>query len=200
VDGLSLIGTSGISQPLSAEDHLEEFRQILQTKVQSQPHLVFCIGSHGIHTAKQLGIPEAAIAPTGNWIGPLLVEASLRGAKSVRLLGYQGKLIKLAGGIFNTSSHLADAKLEIISAALVRIGGPLNLVEAILTAKTADEAYQLLVREGWSDRVFSALAHTIQDKAQRYVHKYANRSLVIGTILCDRAGNIIAQATLPLKP
>jgi len=196
VDGLSLIGTSGISQPLSAEDHLEEFRQILQTKVQSQPHLVFCIGSHGIHTAKQLGIPEAAIAPTGNWIGPLLVEASLRGAKSVRLLGYQGKLIKLAGGIFNTSSHLADAKLEIISAALVRIGGPLNLVEAILMAKTADEAYQLLVKEGWSDQVFSALAHTIQEKAQRYVHKYANRSLVIGTILCDRAGNIIAQATI----
>jgi cobalt-precorrin-5B (C1)-methyltransferase len=115
-------------------------------------------------------------------------------------LGYQGKLIKLAGGIFNTSSHLADAKLEIISAALVRIGGPLNLVEAILMAKTADEAYQLLVKEGWSDQVFSALAHTIQEKAQRYVHKYANRSLPIGTILCDRAGNIIAQATLPLKP
>ena len=49
----------------------------------------------------------------------MLVEAGLHQANSVLLLGYHGKLIKLAGGIFNTSSHIADAKLEIISAAVV---------------------------------------------------------------------------------
>jgi cobalt-precorrin-5B (C1)-methyltransferase len=194
--GLSLLGTSGISQPLSTEEHLAELRQKLQIVVQKHQDLVFCIGSHGMNIAQQLGIPESAIAQTGNWIGPLLVEAGLRGANSVLLLGYQGKLIKLAGGIFNTSSHLADAKLEIISAAVVQAGGNLATVEAVLGAKTADAANKILAEQGLESPVFSALAETICEKAQRYVHKYGNVPLKIGTVLFDRQGKIIAQSAI----
>lgn len=193
LEGLALLGTSGISQPLSAEEHLEEFRQVLQTSVQTQPNLVFCIGSNGMQVAQRLGIPEAAIIQTGNWIGALMVEAGLRGAESVLLLGYQGKLIKLAGGIFNTSSHLADAKLEIISAAVVKAGGNLQAVQAVLNAKTADAAYTALVELGLATLVFSRLTQAISQKAQAYVQKYANTSLTVGTVLCDRQGQIINQ-------
>lgn len=193
LEGLSLLGTSGISQPLSTEEHLDDLRQILQTKAQAQSHLVFCIGSHGMHIAQQVGIPEAAIVQTGNWVGALLVEAGLRGAESVLLLGYQGKLVKLAGGIFNTSSHLADAKLEIISAAVVRAGGSLPAVESVLAAKTADAAYKTLVELKLADGVFQALATTISQKAQAYVQKYGNVVLNVGTVLFDRQGHIIGQ-------
>ncbi|MBV9386433.1 MAG: cobalt-precorrin-5B (C(1))-methyltransferase [Chroococcidiopsidaceae cyanobacterium CP_BM_ER_R8_30] len=196
LDGLSLLGTSGISQPLSAEDHLEELRQILQTKVQLHSHLVFCIGSHGMQIAQQLGLPKDATVQTGNWIGALLVEAGLRGAESVLLLGYQGKLVKLAGGIFNTSSHLADAKLEIISAAVARTGGSLSAVESVLAAETADAAYKSLVELKLADVVFQALATTISQKAQAYVKKYGDVVLNIGTVLFDRQGQIIAQDAL----
>ncbi len=193
LEGLSLLGTSGISQPLSAEDHLENLRQILQKNVKSHPHLVFCIGSHGIHIAQQLGFPETAIVQTGNWIGALLLEAGLRGAESVLLLGYQGKLVKLAGGIFNTSSHLADAKLEIISAAIARTGGSLAAIEAVLACKTADAAYKKLVEFELADRVFHALATTISQKAQAYVKQYGDVQITIGTRLFDRQGQMIAQ-------
>lgn len=193
LEGLALLGTSGISQPLSAADYLEEYRQILQEKVKDCPKLVFCIGSNGMQVAQKLGIKEEAIAPTGNWIGALLVEAGLRGAESVLLLGYQGKLIKLAGGIFNTSSHLADAKLEIISAAVVRICGNIEVAQAVLNAKTADAAYKTLVELGLAKSVFEALAQTISQKAQAYVQKYANVGLKVGTVLCDRQGNVIVR-------
>ncbi|MGI0484653.1 cobalt-precorrin-5B (C(1))-methyltransferase CbiD [Pantanalinema rosaneae CENA516] len=193
LEGLSLLGTSGISQPLSAEDHLEELRQMLQTKIHSHTHLVFCIGSHGIHIAQQMGVPEAAIVQTGNWVGALLIEAGLRGAASVLLLGYQGKLVKLAGGIFNTSSHLADAKLEIISAAVARVGGSLSAIEAVLAAGTADAAYQRLVELDLANSVFPALATTISQKAQAYVKKYGDVVLTIGTVLFNRQGQVIAQ-------
>jgi cobalt-precorrin-5B (C1)-methyltransferase len=196
LEGLSLLGTSGISQPLSTEEHLEELRRKLQIAVQNTQDLVFCIGSHGINVAKSLGIPESAIAQTGNWIGPLLVEAGLRGANSVLLIGYQGKLIKLAGGIFNTSSHLADAKLEIISAAVVKAGGNLETVQAVLETKTADEAYKLLVEKELAASVFHVLAETISQNAQKYVQKYGNVSLKIGTVLFDRQGKIIAQTAI----
>jgi cobalt-precorrin-5B (C1)-methyltransferase len=193
LEGLSLLGTSGISQPLSVADHLESLRIILQVKVQAHPHLVFCLGSNGMQVAKRLGIPDAAVVQTGNWIGALLVEAGLRGAQSVLLLGYQGKLIKLAGGIFNTSSHLADAKLEIISAAVVQTGGDLAAVQAVLNAPTADAAYQTLVALGFAEVVFGALAQRISQRGADYVQKYGDVKMRVGTILCDRQGHIISQ-------
>jgi cobalt-precorrin-5B (C1)-methyltransferase len=193
LEGLSLLGTSGISQPLSAADHLESLRAALQVKVQVQAHLVFCLGSNGMQVAKRLGIPDEAVVQTGNWIGALLVEAGLRGAQSVLLLGYQGKLIKLAGGIFNTSSHLADAKLEIISAAVVQTGGNLAAVQAVLKAPTADAAYQTLVGLGLAEAVFGALAQRISQRGTDYVRKYGDVKMRVGTVLCDRQGQIISQ-------
>lgn len=199
LEGLALLGTSGISQPLSVADRLDEFRTILQDKVKNNPNLVFCIGSNGQQVAQSLSIPEQVIVPTGNWIGALLVEAGLHSAESVLLIGYQGKLIKLAGSIFNTSSHLADAKLEIISAAVVRVGGDLQAVQAVLNSKTADAAYKKLVELGLSESVFDILARKISQKAQYYIQKYANVSVKTGTILFDRQGQIISQDPMALE-
>jgi cobalt-precorrin-5B (C1)-methyltransferase len=191
--GLSLLGTSGISQPLSAADHLETFRVTLQEKVTEHSNLVFCLGSNGMQVAERLRIPATAVVQTGNWIGALLVEAGLRGAESVLLLGYQGKLIKLAGGIFNTSSHLADAKLEIISAAVIQTGGDLATAQAVLQSKTADAAYRLLVERQLANTTFGRLAEQISQRALDYVQKYTNLPLKIGTVLFDRQGQIICQ-------
>jgi cobalt-precorrin-5B (C1)-methyltransferase len=193
LEGLSLLGTSGISQPLSAAEHLNELRTDLQTKVKNHPHLVFCLGSNGYSVAQRLGISEDVIVQTGNWLGALLVEAGLYQAKSVLLLGYQGKLIKLAGGIFNTSSHLADAKLEIIAAAVVEVGGDINVVRAVLQSKTADTAYNILIEMGLASRVFDYLVAKISKQANNYVKKYADINLEIGVILFNRQGEIISQ-------
>lgn len=199
LEGLALLGTSGISQPLSAADHLEEFRTILQDKVKKYPNLVFCLGSNGKQVAQGLSIPEQVVVSTGNWIGALLVEAGLYQAQSVLLIGYQGKLIKLAAGIFNTSSHIADAKLEIISAAVIQVGGNLQTAQAVLRAKTADAAYKHLLEIGLAESVFAALAQKISHKAQDYVGKYAGISIKVGTVLFDRKGKVISKDTTALS-
>jgi cobalt-precorrin-5B (C1)-methyltransferase len=191
-EGLSLLGTSGISQPLSAEAHLDDLRQILQQKAAQSSSLVFCIGSSGMQVAAKLGIADRVVVQTGNWIGAMLVEAGLCGVRSALLLGYQGKLIKLAGGIFNTSSHLADAKLEIITATAIRLGYPIELAQLILQSSTADAAYKALVDKKHADVIFTDLAQQVSNKASRYVQKYANVSLSVTTALTDRQGQIIA--------
>ncbi|HEY9906219.1 MAG TPA: cobalt-precorrin-5B (C(1))-methyltransferase CbiD [Thermosynechococcaceae cyanobacterium] len=199
LEGLSLLGTSGISQPLSAADHLEEFRSELQTKVQHSRDLVFCIGSNGRQVAQRLGIAEDTIVSTGNWLGALLVEAGLYEARSVLLLGYQGKLIKLAGGIFNTSSHLADGRLEIIGAAVAQSGGDLAAIQAVLRSTTADAAYKTLVELDLAEAVFRFLANQICHRATAYVQKYANATLQVEAILFDRQGQIICRTTGAIK-
>lgn len=193
LEGLSLLGTSGISRPFSVMEHLEELRTQLQTTSQIHHDLVFCLGSNGIQVSQRLGINPDVVVQTGNWLGALLVEAALYNVNSVLLLGYQGKLIKLAGGIFNTSSHLADAKLEIIAAAVAQVGGNLEQIQQVLNAVTADAAYRYLQEIGLASDVFVYLAAKISTKAQNYAKKYANQWLRVGTILFNRQGEIISQ-------
>lgn len=195
VEGLSLLGTSGIAKPLSAEAHLDELRQTLRAKAAQTKQLVFCIGSNGMTVADRLGIPAAHIVQTGNWVGAMLVEAGLQGVESALVLGYQGKLIKLAGGIFNTSSHLADAKLEIMSAEVVRQGYDRTIAQTILNCPTADAAYKALVAAKLDRPIFAALAQRIRAKAMGYVRKYGDVELPIETVLFDRQGQIIAGTT-----
>ncbi|NMF84750.1 cobalt-precorrin-5B (C(1))-methyltransferase CbiD [Nodosilinea sp. P-1105] len=211
LDGLALLGTNGISQPHSATDQLDDYRAVLQTAVQTTSHLVFCIGHNGQRTAQRLGIADDHIVQTGNWLGAMLVEAGLRGAESVLLLGYQGKLIKLAGGIFNTSSHVADGKLAILAAALAQVeinsageatdapAQRLSLMQAVLDAPTADAAHQRLIAANLADPVFTRLARQVSDRAAAYIRKYAAVSVKVETILCDRQGHVIGQ-TVPLPP
>ncbi len=191
-EGLSLLGTTGFSIPHTATDQLADFKERLGEVSKSYQDLVFCIGSNGLQVAGKLGIPSAKIVQTGNWLGAMLVEAGLQGARSILLLGYHGKLIKLAGGIFNTSSHVADGKLELIAAAIVRCGGGVDLVNSILNCKTAEAAYQELVRKNMAVEVFDYLGKRINDRSQKYIQKYANVSVKVNSILFDRSGEIIS--------
>ncbi len=191
IDGLSLLGTSGISKPLSTEEHLDSLREVLIDRATQTKDLIFCIGSNGMQVADKAGIDPQQIIQTGNWIGAMLLEAARQQVNSVLLLGYQGKLIKLAGGIFNTSSHLADAKLEILTAAFIRAGGDAAGAQQILAAKTADAAHGVIQEQGQELPVFTDLVERINTKAIAYVSKYADRAMLVDTVLFDRQGKII---------
>ncbi|MFP4651071.1 MAG: cobalt-precorrin-5B (C(1))-methyltransferase CbiD [Phormidium sp.] len=193
LEGLSLLGTHGIAQPHTAIESLETAKTQLQDKSSSEKDLVFCIGSNGLQVAERLNLPKARIVQVGNWLGALLVEAGLHEVRSVLLLGYHGKLVKLAGNIFNTSSHIADGKLEILAAFLARYTDNVKLIREVLDCRTMAEAHQLLDQENLAETVFKDLCDRISQNAQAYVHKYANTHLEIGVILFERQGVIVAQ-------
>lgn len=193
LEGLALLGTRGVVEPHSAVASLETSRTAIRQMVQIQA-LTLCIGSHGQQVATRLGIPTSEQVVAGNWIGALMLEAALHGISQLTLLGYHGKLIKLAGGIFNTSSHLADGRLEIFSAAVIRVGGSLDLAQAVLRAATVDAANQLLEDPDFQQVIWSDIIHHIQNRSARFVQKYAERDLKVGVILFDRAGVIVAQS------
>lgn len=212
VAGLSLLGTSGISQALSAPEQLEHFRQDLIEKAQSRPTLVFCIGENGLDLARQAGIREDYLIKTANWLGPLLVAAAEAGVTSLLLFGYHGKLIKLAGGIFHTHHHLADARQEILTAHCARLGLTGAPLEAIFQAPTIEAATQLLKELeqttglAWVDPVFAQITQQIEARSQAYIFSQTGQTLSIGCTLFNRQRRIFASGpvgdtlwrTLPL--
>jgi cobalt-precorrin-5B (C1)-methyltransferase len=171
LEGLALLGTSGISQPLSAEAKLADFRADLRAKAKHSDRLAFCIGAHGYQVATKLGFAEPEIVQTANWIGVMLVEAALYKVQTITLIGYHGKLLKLAGGIFNTSSHLADARIEILTTAAVTQGLPLELCQEIARSPTAEAVQKLLAQPQFQsiNNYYSAISASSFKPGQRLI-------------------------------
>ena len=200
VDGLSLLGTGGISQPLSAPGQLDASREELQTKACFFDSLVFCVGENGLDLVEKLGINPQQTVKTANWIGPLLVEAGLQGVKSILLFGYHGKLIKLAGGIFHTHHHLADARLEILTAHCANLGLPTSVLQTVFASPTAEAVLKYLKnldtnnRSDWVRLVYEAIAQSIDRRSQDYIKIHSDRFVSVGSILFDRDRHIIVKS------
>jgi len=191
LEGLSLLGTSAISKPLSVEDKLEEFRADLRAKATNSHEIAFYIGANGYQVAQNLGFQSAQLVQTANWIGAMLVEAALLGITSITLVGYHGKLLKLAGGIFNTSSHLADARIDILVRAAVHENLPIEIIQAIERSPTAEAVHKLLIEHGCDRQIFEYLTNQITQRATAYVQKYTDIKVDIRTVLCDRLGQLV---------
>lgn len=198
VEGLSLLGTSGIAQPLSAPQQLEQFQVELRQKAPQHNCLVFCLGENGLDIALSLGIDPDALIKTANWLGPLLVEAGLQGVASVLLLGYHGKLLKLAGGVFHTHHHLADARQEILTAHAATLGLPHEYLQSLLDSPTAEAALQTLTRldqqtnSTWVESVYGAITACIDLRSQTYIRKHCDRTIQIGSALFNRNRQLFA--------
>lgn len=202
VEGLSLLGTTGISQPLTVPEQLEQYQTLLQQKAQEFDCLVFCIGENGLDFAQKIGIPPKQIVKTANWLGPMLVAASLAGVQSILLLGYHGKLIKLAGGIFHTHHHLADGRLEILTAYAAKVGLPTVDLQRILNHETAEDALQLLreletiTGENWVNRVYKAIATAIDHRSQTYIYTHCEKNVKVGSLMFDRKRKMIITSEI----
>lgn len=196
IEGLSLLGTTGISQPLSSPKQLAIYQEELIEKAARFDTLVFCVGENGLDLARNLGIDPDRLVKTANWLGPLLVAAGIAGVRSLLLFGYHGKLIKLAGGIFHTHHHLADGRLEILTAHCAKIGLPTSILAEVLPSATTEAALQFLrqVQPESVDRLYHSIAETIDRRTQEYIRKQGDRDVCIGSVLFDRDRNIIVKS------
>ncbi len=202
VDGLSLLGTTGIVQPLVAPEQLESFQNQLQEKAQNFDSLAFCIGENGLDLARNWGINPERLVKTANWLGSMLVMAGRSKISSILLIGYHGKLIKLAGGIFHTHHHLADARLEILTAYCAQHNLPHSLLQRIFASETTESALQLLrcfdreQKSNWVGTVYTAIAQSIEVRSQEYIYKHADCNVMVGCILFDRQRKIIQKSKI----
>jgi cobalt-precorrin-5B (C1)-methyltransferase len=203
VEGLSLLGTTGISQPLSSPDQLTVFRDQLQAKASRFDSLVFCIGENGLDLAPKIGINPERLVKTANWLGPMLVEADMLGVKEILLFGYHGKLMKLAGGIFHTHHHLADGRREILAAHCALAGLKSSDIQVVFHSATAEAALTYLrsldteTGSDWVKQVYSTIAETIDSRAQEYIQSHSSRdtsATICGSIMFDRDRKIIVKS------
>jgi cobalt-precorrin-5B (C1)-methyltransferase len=150
VGGISVLGTSGIVRPMSEEALVASIE--LELRVQRAAgvrHLLVAPGNYGRDFAADgLGLDAAACVQCSNYVGQTIDAAAQAGFASMLVVGSLGKLVKVAAGIMNTHSRVADGRRETLAAHAALQGASRGLVGEIMRSVTTDEALPLLEREG----------------------------------------------------
>ena len=193
VEGLSIIGTTAEAHISASPEQLKYAMNELNNAVSlsGTDSITFVIGENGLDLAKKINIPFPIIK-VGNWIGPLLVHAAKRKVKKILLLGYYGKLIKLAGGIFHTHNHLSDARIEILVYLAVKEKLPLKIINTFIKSKTIDDAIRIVEDfniEVAKNLIFQISNH-VEIRSMEYIQKYISSEIKVGVVLFDRERKI----------
>jgi len=193
VDGLALIGTQAEVQASASPDQLALTLEQLTALTQAPDFagsLALVIGENGLELARRFRLVDhAPVLKVGNWIGPVLVAAAEAGVEDLLLLGYHGKLIKLAGGIFHTHHHLADGRLEVLSALAITQGWSAERIQPLLQMASVEAALQDL--EAWDPiqtaALWQAIASAVEQRSRAYLARYGSWTLQPGAVLFDRS-------------
>jgi cobalt-precorrin-5B (C1)-methyltransferase len=197
VDGLALIGTRAEVQAGADPDQLGRCLDELNRRVAGPGFggdLVLVIGENGLDLAPRLGLPPRLLLKAGNWLGPLLVAAAERGVSRLLLFGYQGKLIKLAGGIFHTHHHLADGRAEVLTALAALEGLTGEALRQLHGAATVEAALAALegCDPGAAERLRQRIAATVERRSTAYLDRHGTSTMVVGAALFDRGRTLRA--------
>lgn len=161
--GISVIGTSGIVEPMSRQAILDTIRIELSQKYAEGCRTAFISpGNYGLDFMREYyGIDLDKSVKCSNFIGETIDMITETGFDGVLLTGHAGKLVKVAGGIMNTHSREADSRMEIIAAEALRKGVSRDDIIRILDSLTTDEAFAILDNSGCMKEVASGLVRSI---------------------------------------
>lgn len=174
VGGISIIGTTGIVEPMSDEGWKKSLSiELEMKKAQGMDKIILVPGNHGEMFIKEsLGIDSKYIVRTSNFIGYMLKEAQRIGFKKILMAGHLGKYVKIAGGIFNTHSKVADARNEILIANLALMNAPFELINKVNECLTTEEFIEILEDDEY--KKYKEIYNILCEKCKKRIDIYMN--------------------------
>ena len=180
--GISILGTSGVVEPMSEQALIETVRlSIRQAAALGNRRVILTPGSYGEAFLREYGLADRGIpiVKCSNFIGEALDAAVTENMESALLVGHIGKLVKLAGGIMNTHSRQADCRAELVTAHAALCGADKTLCRALMDAVTTDACLGLLDEASLRESVLESLLASIQ----RHLERRTADKLRIGALL-----------------
>ena len=191
--GLSILGTTGIVNPMSEQALLDTIEVEMKVRLaEKYKYLIIAPGNYGLDFLKeQYSIEENDVVKCSNYIGQTIDMAVEQGCKGILLAGHIGKLIKVSGGIMNTHSKWADCRMELFATAALRAGIDGKKAAGFLNCVTTDDALKKCSEE---ERV--CIMKKIMIRMEEYLNYRAKGELKVGAVTFSNVYGILGKTEL----
>ena len=190
--GISVLGTSGIVEPMSEQALLDTIE--LEMKVRragGKNYLIMAPGNYGLDFLREAyGIQDKDVVKCSNYIGQSMDMAADCKFQGLVLAGHIGKLIKVSGGVMNTHSRWADCRMDLFATAMLRAGFSADRARAVLDCVTTDDALALL-----SEEEREATIGQIMRSIEKYMEYRMADQIPVGAILYSNVYGILGKTS-----
>lgn len=193
VNGISILGTSGIVEPMSEQALIDTIAvEMKVAKANGIENIVITPGNYGEDfIKKKLCLDFKKAVKCSNFVGESIDLAIDTGFDSILMVGHIGKFIKLAAGIMNTHSHQADGRMEVFTAHAAMAGAPVELLKEIMGCISTDEAVKILTESGF----LKSTMESILKKIEFHLKQRCIDEIPIGAILFSNVHGIVGMTS-----
>ena len=194
VGGLSVLGTSGIVEPMSEKALIDTIEVEIKVKLaEGRRCLIAAPGNYGLDFLRdRWGILARDTVKCSNYIGETIDLAAEHGAEGLLFVGHIGKLVKIAGGIMNTHSRWGDCRMELLASAALRAGLSGERAAALLGCNTTEDALQILT-EKERRKVMDCLLEKIHTYLNIRAQSSAQRDMKTGAVLFSNVYGVLGM-------
>ncbi len=191
VGGISILGTTGIVEPMSEKALVETIRvELRQRRAEGREYALLTPGNYGSDFLKgSLGVEEKLAVQVSNFVGDSLDICRDLGFRGALLVGHVGKLVKIAGNMLNTHSKYGDCRVELLGAHAGAAGLAPEALGRVLDCVSCDEALRIIREGGFWDE-------TLRRVTERVAHNLAHRAgegLETGAILFSNVYGVLSE-------
>ena len=197
--GISVLGTSGIVEPMSQQALLDTIQvEINMRKALQYPVLPMAPGNYGKDfLLKSYGFAIETAVTTSNFIYDTIRKAVDAGFSKLLFIGHIGKLVKVAGGVKNTHSKYGDRRMEILCSIVQDVlcdrgkSFVKTLQESVSACISTDEAVKILKEAGCAEQVMSEMTSRIQS----YMSEWAGKAVQVEAIVFSNVHGILGKTS-----
>lgn len=189
--GISVLGTSGIVEPMSERALIDTIKtEIKYKKANDGDSIMLAPGNYGIDFMRQsMGIDMDRAVKCSNFIGEALDCCADENFKNILLIGHIGKLSKLAAGVMNTHSKIADVRAEVFMANAAFVGADCGVIKQISECVSTDAMADVLKQCG----LLRDTMKRITERAEFYVNKRIGGNVTSGIIMFSNVHGILGK-------
>ena len=189
--GISILGTSGIVEPMSEKALIESIHvEMKQHFSQGERYMIVTPGNYGAdYLREHMDLPFEKNIKCSNYVGETIDMAVNMGVKGILFISHIGKFVKVAAGIMNTHSHSADGRMEVLCAAAIRSGAEISCAREILACNTTDEALHVLDKY----HILQKAMEDVTSHIQFYLDHRSYQQILLGAVIFSNEFGYLGQ-------
>ena len=190
--GISIIGTTGIVEPMSEAAIIDTTKVTLSSrKAEGEKIALLTPGNYGEDFIKEtMGSVLPKAVQTSNFIGDAIDSCKELGFDGFLLVGHIGKIVKIAGGMLNTHSKYGDCRMDILAATAGACGLDPERIDQVLDCATVDEGLRIIGEAGLTRKTLKRLT----DRVMFILNKRAGEEMKAGVIMFSKVYGFLSES------